>query len=134
MRRRRTSPPHLSFSSNFVGLEPDLTRSGLSGYSEISTNREALMHKTVIVLPALLLIVGLTQTTTAASSAPGNDPNTQGSKGVTVDDLGKGLKSAAHNIEKEIPRMGSVIGNALKKITDKRPGTRSSEDPITQSK
>jgi len=44
----------------------------------------------------------------------------EGNKGITVDDLGRGLKSAAQNVEKEIPKIGSVIGETFKKITDKR--------------
>ena len=44
----------------------------------------------------------------------------EGNKGITVDDLGRGLKSAAQNVEKEIPKIGSAIGETFKKITDKR--------------
>ena len=59
---------------------------------------------------------------------------TEGSKGVTVDDLGRGLKSAAQNIEKEIPKMGSAIGHAVKKITEKGPEKPSSQEPAKQNK
>jgi hypothetical protein len=34
---------------------------------------------------------------------------TEDSKGITIDDLGQGLKIAAQNVEKEIPKMGSAI-------------------------
>lgn len=44
----------------------------------------------------------------------------EGNNGITVDDLGRGLKSAAQNVEKEIPKIGSAIGETFKKITDKR--------------
>jgi len=44
----------------------------------------------------------------------------EGNKGITVDDLGRGLKSAAQNVEQEIPKIGSAIGETFKKITDKR--------------
>jgi hypothetical protein len=44
----------------------------------------------------------------------------EGNKGITVDDLGRGLKSAAQNVEKEIPKIGSAIGETFKKITAKR--------------
>jgi hypothetical protein len=91
------------------------------------------MHKTVIVITTLL-IFGMTQAATAASSASVSDRNTGESKGVTVDDLGRGLKSAAKNIEKEIPKMGSAIGNAFKTITEKGSGKSSSQDPVTQNK
>jgi len=44
---------------------------------------------------------------------------TQGSKGITVDDLGRGQKSASQNLEKEIPKIGPAIGEAFKKVTGK---------------
>jgi hypothetical protein len=44
---------------------------------------------------------------------------TEGSKGITVGDLGRGLKSAAQNVEKEIPKIGPAIGEAFKKVTGK---------------
>ncbi|MBI3808722.1 MAG: hypothetical protein HY281_14620 [Nitrospirae bacterium] len=74
------------------------------------------MHKTVIII-AVFLVVGLTQA--AASSTSADKRSTEESKGLTVDDLGRGLKSAAKNVEKEIPKIGSAIGNAVKKITEK---------------
>ena len=91
------------------------------------------MHKTVIIIAALI-VVGLTQAAAAASSTSADNRNTEGSKGVTVDDLGRGLKSAAQNIEKEIPKMGSAIGNAAKKITEKGPEKPSSQEPAKQNK
>ena len=91
------------------------------------------MHRTVIIIAALL-VAGLTQAAAAASSTSANDRKTEESKGVTVDDLGRGLKSAAQNIEKEIPKMGSAIGNAVKKITEKGPEKPSSQEPAKQNK
>jgi len=75
------------------------------------------MHRTVIVVAAFVLVVGLTQA--AASSTSDDNSKTGDGKGVTVDDIGRGLKSAANNVEKEIPKIGSAIGNAVKKITEK---------------
>ena len=91
------------------------------------------MDRTVIIIAALL-ILGLTPAAAAPSSASADNRNTEGSKGVTVDDLGRGLKSAAKNIEKEIPKMGSAIGNAFKKITEKGPEKPSSQEPAKQNK
>jgi hypothetical protein len=81
----------------------------------------------------IIIVVGSIQML-AASSIFANEPTTEGSKGITVDDLGRGLKSAAQNIEKEIPKMGSAIGKAVKKITEKKTGTSSSHEPAKQSK
>jgi predicted transcriptional regulator len=74
------------------------------------------MHRTLIIVTALL-ILGLTQA--AVSSSAADNRKTGDGKGLTVDDLGRGLKSAANNVEKEIPKIGSAIGNTLKKITEK---------------
>ena len=73
------------------------------------------MHRAFIIIAAVLA-VGLTQAATASTSA--DKRNTEESKGHTVDDLGRGLKSTAKNVEKEIPKIGSAIGNAFKKITE----------------
>ena len=87
------------------------------------------MHWMVII--AALLAFGGSQVAAAESNSMDNR-KTEGSKGITVDDLGRGLKSAAHNIEKEIPKMGSAIGNAFKKITEKGSDRPSSQKPAEQ--
>ena len=91
------------------------------------------MPRTVIIIAALL-VVGLTPAAAADSSASAENRTTEDSKGITVDDLGRGLKSAAQNIEKEIPKMGSAIGYAIKKITEKGPDKPSSTKPAKQNK
>jgi peptidoglycan hydrolase CwlO-like protein len=92
------------------------------------------MHRTVIIIAALL-VLGLRQAAAAAdSSTSAENRNTEERKGVSVKDLGRGLKSAARNIEKEIPKMGSAIGHAVKKITEKSPETPSSQAPVKQNK
>ena len=92
------------------------------------------MHWMVIILAALL-VVGLTQAATAAdSSTSADNRKTEDGKGVTLDDLGRGLKSASQNVEKEIPKMGSAIGNAFKKLTDKGPEKSSSQEPAKENK
>ena len=64
--------------------------------------------------------------------ASAENQKAEGNKGITVDDLGRGLKSAAQNVEKEIPKIGSAIGETFKKITDKRsdkkPAQENSQD------
>ena len=91
------------------------------------------MHKTVIIIAALL-VLGLIQAAAAASSTSDDNRKTEWSKGVTVDYLGRGLKSAAQNIEKEIPKMGSAIGNSFKKVTEKGPEKPSSNEPAQHNK
>ena len=75
------------------------------------------MYRTIIII-VTLLVGGFSQAAAASSTSPDNHKTGDG-KGLTVEDLGRGLKSAAHNIEKEIPKFGSAIGQAVKKITGK---------------
>ena len=85
------------------------------------------MHRMVILLG--VLVFGLAQAAAAADSS-----NSGGNKGITIDYYARGLKSAANNIEKEIPKMGSAIGNGFKKITQKSPEKSSSQESTKQSK
>lgn len=41
----------------------------------------------------------------------------EGGKGITIEDLGRGLKSAAHNVEKEIPKVGPAIAETFRKLS-----------------
>lgn len=50
-------------------------------------------------------------------------------QGITVEGLGRGLKSAVNNVEKEIPKIGSAIGEAFKKVTK----DSSNEKPTDES-
>jgi hypothetical protein len=75
-----------------------------------------------------LLLFGFSQSAQSASTSSDNQ-HTEESKGITIEDIGRGLKSAAQNVEKEIPKIGSAIGNAVKKITAKEP----EKDPEKQS-
>jgi len=58
-----------------------------------------------IAIIAGILMVGLTQMATAASNSADTQKK-EDTKGMTMEDIGRGLKSAAHNIEKEIPKIG----------------------------
>ncbi len=58
----------------------------------------------------VLLVMG-----NAVSAA--ESQQTERGKGLTVDDLVRGARSAAQNIEKEIPKIGPAVGKALKSIS-----------------
>jgi len=90
------------------------------------------MRKTMQVL-SCLFVLGFSPTALSASESSDGQKNT-GSKGITVDDLGRGLKSAVQNVEKEIPKIGSAIGEAFKKLTDKGSETKSSQDSTKEKK
>lgn len=67
---------------------------------------------------ALFVAVGFSAAAGAGSDS-GETKKQEETKGITVDDLGRGLKSAAQNIEKEIPKIGPAIGETVKKLTGK---------------
>lgn len=54
---------------------------------------------------------------------------TDGSKGITIEDLGRGAKSAAQNVEKEIPKIGHAIGETFKKVTGKESEKQPAQSP-----
>jgi len=64
-----------------------------------------------------------------SEAAAAESQKTDGSKGITVDDLVRGLKSAEQNVEKEIPKIGPAIGETFKKAT----GKDSSKQPVQDS-
>jgi len=80
-----------------------------------ATVREELMPITAVMILALALWLG--QTAEAADQDKTEQSKDNG--GVTVEDLGRALKSAAQNIEKEIPKIGPAIGETFKKLTEK---------------
>jgi hypothetical protein len=82
----------------------------------------------MVMIIAALFVIGFIEAITTVPSSSADRQNTEGSKGVTVDDLGRGIKSAAQNIEKEIPKIGSAIGSAFKKITEQGSGKSSSQE------
>ncbi|MBS0183455.1 MAG: hypothetical protein JSS39_13725 [Nitrospira sp.] len=55
-------------------------------------------------------------------------------KGVTVEDLARGLRSAAQNIEKEIPKIGPAIGKTVTSLAGNRPAKSRPQDPPATKK
>ncbi|NJN70915.1 MAG: hypothetical protein HC801_12030 [Nitrospira sp.] len=64
---------------------------------------------TIFRLWFLTALLGMASVAAAAES----QQNERG-KGLTVDDLVRGARSAGQNIEKEIPKIGPAVGKALK--------------------
>ena len=83
------------------------------------------MKRTYIIVGLLLL--GLSSTAESASSSADNQ-KTEGGKGTTVEDLGRGLRSTVQNIEKEIPKIGPAIGETFKKITGNDSGHKPAQE------
>ena len=70
-----------------------------------------------------------------SASAPAADAETKDQhKGVTVDDLTRGLKSAGKNIEKEIPKIGPAMGETFKNVTGKGSKKQSDDKPDAPTK
>jgi hypothetical protein len=69
-----------------------------------------------VVMMTWIFMLSLSQASAAASNSADTQKN-EDSKGLTVDDVGRGLKSATQNIEKEIPKIGSAIGETVKKFS-----------------
>jgi hypothetical protein len=73
-----------------------------------------------IVLRPLIFLIGtvlmwdssaLSETTDAGKGGP--------NQGLTMENIGRGIKSAARNIEEEIPKIGPAISDTFKKATNK---------------
>jgi hypothetical protein len=81
--------------------------------------------KRLLWLSTLLWLVG-------SGLAWAESQQAERSKGLTVEDLARGVRSAAQNIEKEIPKIGPAIGKTLKSITgnssEKKPTRESASD------
>jgi hypothetical protein len=89
------------------------------------------MRITAVIVAMLML--GVSPVAGAASDTT-DTQKTERSKGFTIDDLGRGLKSAAQNIEREIPKIGPAIVDTFKKITGKGSEKQSSQGPEKQKK
>ncbi|MEK7237190.1 MAG: hypothetical protein AAB242_11240 [Nitrospirota bacterium] len=82
-----------------------------------------------------LLIMGRNCVVGAAETSGDNQPSNdkhkaENGKGVTLEDLARGLKSAGQSIEKEIPKIGPAIGETFKKLSGKgseKPSPQASE-------
>jgi hypothetical protein len=79
------------------------------------------MTKRLLWLLPLVLMAG-------RGLASAESPQSERSKGLTVEDLARGVRSAARNIEQEIPKIGPAIGKTITSITG-----NSSEKKSTQS-
>jgi hypothetical protein len=85
----------------------------------------------ICTLVGLLLLIG-TQTLSISHAAEDQKP--EAGKGTTVEDLARGLRSAGQNVEKEIPKIGSAIGETFKKITGKSSDNKPSPDTSKDKK
>lgn len=77
------------------------------------------MRTLVFLLTIHIVLVALVPIADAASESA--DAHKVGpNQGLTLHDIGRGLKSAGKNIEHEIPKIGTAMGETFKEITDSK--------------
>jgi len=89
------------------------------------------MTRASIIVGVLLFV--LSQAVESVSHAAEKHASEEG-KGTTVEDLGRGLKRASQNVEKEIPKIGAAIGRAFKKVTGKGSDSKSDQGTPKEKK
>ncbi|MBL8037357.1 hypothetical protein ACYX34_17410 [Nitrospira sp. CMX1] len=72
----------------------------------------SMQHRWIIVWLVWLPVLSTGGALAMAADSQQVDRN----KGLTVEDLTRGLRSAAKNIEKEIPKIGPAIGATIKSV------------------
>ena len=88
----------------------------------------------IVLAVMVLLLTGLSSLALSASDTADTQKSSD-NKGVTPGDIGRGLKSAEQNIEKEIPKIGPAIGETFKKATDKNKSSdKQSSTPAPKDK
>lgn len=86
------------------------------------------MRAMMLLLTLSLSLHSVALPSSAASESSGTG-KTGSNQGLTLDDVGRGLKSAAKNIEEEIPKIGPAIGKTFKQVTGSDKGTDNSPKP-----
>lgn len=89
-----------------------------------------------VVLPSLFLVLAaLASTSEVASESTDSGGKVGSNQGLTFEDIGRGLKSAAKNIGDEIPKIGPAIGDTFKKVTGSdKEKSQPKEPPQTSTK
>ncbi len=90
------------------------------------------MQMIVVLFSLFLWIDGHALTANAASESSGSG-KAGSNQGVTLDEIGRGLKSAAKNVEEEIPKIGPAIGKTFKQVTGNGKQTETSKETPSQS-
>lgn len=75
------------------------------------------MRASVVLLPVVLLIPTALIAVSGAASESTDTSKPGSNQSLTLENLGRGIKSAAKNIEEEIPKIGPAIADTLKKVT-----------------
>ena len=83
----------------------------------------------------MFYFTGFLSAVTPAPSDAADSEKAESNKGLTIEDIGRGLKSAAKNIGDEIPKIGPAIGETFKKVTgEERASEKSSSKQPSKDK
>ncbi len=93
------------------------------------------MRPRVVLLSLFLVLAALASTSEVASESTDSGGKVGSNQGLTFEDIGRGLKSAAKNIGDEIPKIGPAIGDTFKKVTGSdKEKSQPKEPPQTSTK
>lgn len=73
--------------------------------------------RTLVFLLTIHIVLGPLDPISEAASESTDTRKVGPNQGLTLQDIGRGLKSAAKNIGDEIPKIGPAIGETFKKAT-----------------
>ncbi|HVG01978.1 MAG TPA: hypothetical protein VM842_03765 [Nitrospira sp.] len=75
------------------------------------------MSTTTVIGPLIVLLGTGVIWASSALSETTDTGKTGSNQGLTIEKIGQGIKSAAKNIEEEIPKIGPAISDTFKKAT-----------------
>jgi hypothetical protein len=90
-----------------------------------SNKARFVMRTLVNSLPLSFLALAVLVTASNAASESSDTGKVGSNQGLTLENIGRGIKSAAKNIEEEIPKIGPAIGDTFKKVR----GSDKEKDP-----
>jgi hypothetical protein len=90
------------------------------------------MRTATLILSLILASHVCPQTSDAASDSTSTG-KAGSNQGLTLEEIGRGLKSAARNIEEEIPKIGPAIGKTFKQVTGGETQANKSKEPPQKS-
>lgn len=102
-------------------------------YTVIQKARAILRTGIHFLLLSLLCASYMPALSAEAAAESSGSSKTGPNQGLTFDEIGRGLKSAAKNIEDEIPKIGPAIGKTFKQVTGNGKQTGTSKNTPSQS-
>ncbi len=109
-----------------VGTDDEVCRMSKIPYTTLQ-NARAILRAPILVL--FLLIAPYTLTHPVGAASESSSKKAASHQGWTLDEIGRGLKSAAKNIEEEVPKIGPAIGKAFRQVTGSSKETGTSKEP-----